>query len=114
MPLSRKGKFKLASVAPEKVFAVIPWNWPKRRPNFVRNPATGTLEVAPYARLKARKALVRKVRRMKMRLYLRYAELQVSKFLLSCRCARLNVVGYLERRLHQVFSHRHGLVPPSH
>jgi hypothetical protein len=49
------------------------------RPRFAINPATGALEAIAEFRLEARKALIREVRRIKLRLYLDYLYLRFGK-----------------------------------
>ena len=59
---------------------------------FVFNPATGALEIAPAYRDKAAKALMRELRRMKLRLYFIFARLYCLKFALQSRSAVLRLL----------------------
>jgi hypothetical protein len=111
MILSLNGEFKLAYAAFEKVFVVGAWSGRQGRSGLIANPTTGALEVSDDLRLKARKAIMAEVRRMKVRLYLNCARLYLRKFLLSCKSARLNVVCYLDRYLLDVIRRSHGRAP---
>jgi hypothetical protein len=80
---------------------------PKGRSNFVYDPATGTLKVRPDRRLEIEKALLRETRRLKLRLYLHLATLQLRLFMaqlteLRIKCWRCVlqtlclVIGFLD------------------
>jgi hypothetical protein len=99
LSLERHREFKITNGASEKVFANGAGDWFQGGSRLVSNPTTGTLEITPDLRMKARKAIMAEVRRMKVRLYLNCARLYLRKFLLSCKSTRLNVVGYLYRSL---------------
>jgi len=112
VPLESNGELKLTNSASEKVFVIGARNGLQRRSGIFLNPATGALEITPGLRLKARKALLREARRMNLRLKLRLADLYIRKFLLGIQSARVKVVGYLDRQLHQIVSCCHGLILP--
>jgi hypothetical protein len=75
---------------------------PQAGHRFAVNPATGTLEIAPAYRDKAAKALIREVRRMKLRLYLTFARLYLQKFVLECRSATARVRSDFLRQIGQL------------
>ena len=54
-------------------------------------PTSGALEIPAYRRLKARKALEREVRRIKLRPYLQYYSLRFQQFCAEMTCARLRL-----------------------
>ena len=76
---------------------------PADRPNAgfppTLDPATGTLEMSPDLKLKARKAIARELRIIQIRLYFSLLFLQIEKLSLQMRSFRLrifrNVAGYL-------------------
>ena len=89
--------------------------------HFVVNPTTGALEISPAYRDEAVKAVMREVRRMKLRLYLTKASLYFELFCLKGRSAvlgfRSNSAGYFQdlfgsghrnisRLMKTIFSHR--------
>jgi len=57
----------------------------ERRPNFIVDPATGAKQITVEGHIKARKALLREVRRMKLRLHLRKALLKATHLALKAR-----------------------------
>lgn len=67
------------------------------RVNSLRDPASGTLEITPALRLKARKAIEREVRLLKLRLYLRLVRLQFAKLALQFRSTLLKARVLLDR-----------------
>jgi hypothetical protein len=69
-------------------------DWLKDCDRFVFDPTTGTVQIAPAYRDKFAKALIREVRRMKLRLYLTFARLYLQKFVLECRGATARVHSY--------------------
>ena len=73
----------------------------------MHDPAVGALEIAPNVRLKARKAIKAELRRIKIRLYLRLADLYVRKLLLSVRYAVLYFFSDLRRRVSYPFLRGH-------
>jgi hypothetical protein len=60
--------------------------------SFVFNPATGALEIAPAYWDKAANALMRELRRTKLRLYFMFARLYCLKFALQSRSAVLRLL----------------------
>jgi hypothetical protein len=74
------------------------------RPRFVIDPTAGALEATGEFRLEARKALIREVRRIKLRLYLDYLYLQSGKLALQGRSAIVglacHLAGYLPHPCH--------------
>jgi hypothetical protein len=76
-------------VAPHDVVLVSAGHGRKGRSNFVTNPTTRALEVAPDAGLIIEKALLRTPCGMKFRIYLRLALLYVAKLRLQCASAAL-------------------------
>jgi hypothetical protein len=65
------------------------------RPRFAINPAAGALEATAEFRLEAGKALIREVRRIKLRLYLDYLYLQFGKLALQAHSAIVGIACHL-------------------
>jgi hypothetical protein len=77
---------------------------------FVFNPATGALKVAPSYRGKAAKALMRELRRTKLRLYFTFARLYCRKFALQSRSAVLRLLRKAARDFSYLIVKDHGAV----
>ena len=88
-------KFLAADTTPEAVFPRASAKGLQRRSRFTFDPATGALIVTPDLDREIRKAIMRTVRRLKFRLYLRSARLQAIKLKLKIIRALLHFVGYL-------------------
>jgi hypothetical protein len=83
-------------MTPEKVFSAgAPADRPQGGSRFMVDPTTGALIVSPELDLKIRKAILREVRRMKLRLYYSLACLYLHKFALESQSALLRVERYL-------------------
>lgn len=98
-----QSEFGMAGVA-SKIFASPSpgTDWSQACKVSVIDPAAGALQLTPEFRDKAVKALMREVRRMKLRLQLTLALLYFRKFTLQCRGAAtraprqyLGLLGYL-------------------
>ena len=92
-PLETQGEVALTSIAPEIVN--VSCAAPDRTEacgRFVFNPATGALEFAPAYREKAAKAVMRDLRRTKLRVYFMFARLYCLKFALQSRSAVLRLL----------------------
>jgi hypothetical protein len=86
--LETQGEVALTSIAPEIVN--VSCAAPDRTEacgSIVFNPATRALEIAPAYRDKAAKAVMRELRRTKLRLYFTFARLYCLKFALQSRSA---------------------------
>jgi hypothetical protein len=91
--LETQGEVALTSIAPEIVN--VNCAAPDRTQacgSFVFNPATRTLEIAPAYWDKAANALMRELRRTKLRLYFMFARLYCLKFALQSRSAVLRLL----------------------
>jgi hypothetical protein len=91
--LETQGEVALTSIAPEIVN--VSCAAPDRTEacgRFVFNPTTGALEIVPAYRDKAANALIRKLRRTKLRLYFIFARLYCLKFALQSRSAVLRLL----------------------
>lgn len=87
-------------MTPKEVFGVCAAAYrPKRRPNFILNPATGALEVTPDGLRKGRKAVRRAARRIVYRLYLAKALLYPELLWLKGKRTALEVGDYLRRKV---------------
>jgi len=82
------------------------------RSRFVLNPATGALEIPPDLRLKARKAIIREVRRMKLRLYLTQARLYFELLFLKAKSATLSMPGQFSGYCRNLGDYRHRYISP--
>ena len=69
------------------------------------DPATGALQLTPAYRDKCAKALMREVRRMKLRLYFTFARLYLQKFMLECRSAAVGIRGQVSARNRSIEMH---------
>jgi hypothetical protein len=91
--LETQGEVALTSIAPEIVN--VNCAAPDRTQacgSFVFNPATRALEIAPAYWDKAANALMRELRRTKLRLYFMFARLYCLKFALQSRSAVLRLL----------------------
>ena len=91
--LETQGEVALTSIAPEIVN--VSCAAPDRTEtcgSIVFHPATRALEIAPAYRDKAANALIRKLRRTKLRLYFTFARLYCLKFALQSRSAMLRLL----------------------
>ncbi len=81
------------------------------RPDFrlatTFDPAARTLEMSPDLKLKARKAISRELRNIKLRLYLSLLFLQIEKFSLEVRCGSLRILRNIARNLPKLILYRH-------
>jgi len=85
--------FDPANLTLESVLAVgIALNGRQGRSRFIRNPTTGALEDSANLRLEANRAIIRKLRLLKLDLYLSFAHLCGKKFLLCLMRAHLQMV----------------------
>ena len=88
-----------ARLAPQDIFPPIAGDGRQRRSIFFFNPATGTLDVRPDERAKACKAVMREVRRIKLRLYLQSLSIKIAKLTLQMRSFVLKVQYKTLRKL---------------
>jgi len=98
-PLKRYRNFEITHPASENIFGIGAEDGRKGRSGFITNPTTGALEVSPVLRMKVRKALKAELRRMKFRLYFRFAGLYFSKIKLECGNVAINIIRNLNCRL---------------
>ena len=89
----------VAGAASHNILFIRPRHGRQRRSNFILNPATGALEIAPDAGVVIEKALLRAARRLKFRLYLSFALLYAEKFRLQAASLSFQV----KRRLRGFF-----------
>jgi hypothetical protein len=91
--LETQGEVALTSIAPEiiNVNCAAP-DRTEACGSFVFNPATRALEIAPAYWDKAANALMRELRRTKLRLYFMFARLYCLKFALQSRSAVLRLL----------------------
>jgi len=109
--LETQGEVALTSIAPEivNVSCAAP-NRTEASGSFVFNPATRALEIASAYWDKAANALMRELRRTKLRLYFTFAGLYCLKFALQSRSAVLRLLRKVARDFSNLILKDHGAV----
>jgi hypothetical protein len=92
---TRNEDIEAASIAAEDVVLPAGRYGPEGTSNFFLNTATGAMKVRPDAWPIVEKALVREIKRIKVRLYFRFALLYFEKFSLQCRARALHSFGLI-------------------
>jgi hypothetical protein len=109
--LETQGEVALTSIAPEIVN--VSCAAPDRTEacgRFVFNPTTRALEIVPAHRDKAAKAVMRELRRTKLRLYFAFAGLYCLKFALQSCSAVLRLLRKAARDFSNLILKDHGAV----
>jgi hypothetical protein len=109
--LGTQGEVALTSIAPEIVnVSCAASDRTQACGRFVFNPTTAALEIVPAHRDKAAKAIMRELRRTKLRLYFTFARLYCLKFALQSRSAVLRLLRKVARDFSNLILKDHGAV----